>query len=313
VSTNRKPHAELLTTDFVRHLIATQFPEWAHLRVSTVERDGWDNMTFRLGTEMAIRLPSGPAYAQQVEKEQEWLPQLAPLLPLPIPTPLAKGHPSGEFPYSWSVYRWIEGDIAEPATIDDMTAFAEDVADFLLSLERIDAIGGPPPGQHSYFRGCSVTFDDPSRFHCTPGNWGVHDSLAKLDDHIDVALAAEVWDAARAVGAPERAVWAHGDVAPSNLLVRNGRLSAVIDWGCSAFGDPACDLSITWTFFSGDSRDAFRDRLSLDRDMWARGRAWAIWVPLYRLAGAVERAAPGEEAYWRRIVDAILSDHVQHG
>ncbi len=309
----RKPHADILTVSFVRRLVATQFPEWAGLPVTPVEVDGWDNTTFRLGTEMAVRLPSGPAYAAQVDKEQEWLPRLAPLLPLTIPIPLGKGGPSEEFPYPWSVYRWIDGDIAASSPIDDVSAFAEDVADFLLHLQGIDTIGGPPPGQHSYFRGCSVTFDDPSRFHLTPGNWGVLDSVAKLGDKIDGALVIEVWEAAVAAGAPERPVWVHGDVAPSNLLVQNGRLSAVIDWGCSAFGDSACDLGIAWTFFSGDSRDAFRNRLSFDGDAWARARGWAIWVPLYRLADAIDRSDPQGEAAWRRIIDEILQNHVRYG
>jgi aminoglycoside phosphotransferase (APT) family kinase protein len=309
----RKPHDDILTTAFVRGLVATQFPEWADIPVSPVEVDGWDNTTFRLGTEMAVRLPSGPAYAAQVSKEQEWLPRLAPLLPLPIPIPLAEGRPSEDFPYPWSVYRWIDGDIAQRALIDDVSVFAEDLADFLLTLQRIDTIGGPPPGQHSYFRGCSVTFDDPTRFYRTPGNWAVRDSVAKLGDEIDAALAIEVWEAALAAGEPDRPVWVHGDVASSNLLVLHGRLSAVIDWGCSAFGDPACDLGIAWTFFADDSREAFRDRLSLDRDTWARARGWQLWVPLYRLADLVDRLHPQEDAFWRRIINEILEDHVRYG
>lgn len=309
----RKQHADILTTDFVSELVATQFPEWADLSVSHVEFDGWDNTTFRLGTEFAVRLPSGPEYAAQVEKEQEWLPRLAPLVPLPIPIPLANGRPSKDFPYPWSVYRWIDGDIAARARIDELTAFAEELADFLVALQRIHTIGGPAPGQHSYFRGCSVTFADPSRFHRTPGNWAVRESIANLGGEVDAALAIEVWEAALAPGEADRPAWVHGDVAPSNLLVVNGRLSAVIDWGCSAFGDPACDLGIAWTFFSGDSREAFRERLSLDRETWSRARAWALWVPLYRLADLVDQPDPREGAYWRSIINEILQDHARCG
>lgn len=309
----RKPHGDTLTLEFVRRLVATQFPEWVDLPLRPVDVDGWDNTTFRLGDHMSVRLPSGPSYAAQVEKEQAWLPRLAPLVPLPIPVPLAKGAPSPEFPFPWSVYRWIEGDIAETARIDDMTEFAAAVAAFLVSLQSIDATGGPPPGQHSWFRGCSVTFDDPTRPYKTPGNWAVRDSIAGLGDSIHGALAAEVWASALAAGSPDKPVWVHGDIAASNLLVRHGRLSAVIDWGCSAVGDPACDLGIAWTFFSGESREAFRAALSLDEAAWARARGWALWKPLYMLAQTADRPDPEWAAHVRHVIDEILRDHTRSG
>ena len=305
----RKPHADILTVPFVRQLVATQFPQWADLPLRPLDR-GWDNTTFRLGDEMTVRLPSGPRYAPQVDKEQEWLPKLAPQLPLPIPVPVGKGTPTPEFPFPWSVRRWIEGEMAETTRIDDPSGFAAEVAAFLVALQSIDATGGPAPGQHSYFRGCSVTFDDPSQTPpATPGNWAVQDSIARLRDAVDGALATEVWEAGLAAGEPDSPVWVHGDVYPSNLLVRDGRLHAVIDWGCSAVGDPACDLGIAWAFFSGASREAFRANLSLDDAAWARGRAWALWVPLYRLADAIESRAGDEAAFYGHLIDEILEDH----
>lgn len=302
-----KPHAEHLDVPLVRRLLADQFPEWAGLPIRPVEFDGWDNTTFRLGDDMSVRLPSHAAYAAQVEKEQEWLPVLAPSLPLPIPTPLAKGEPTDGFPLPWSVYRWIDGEIAArgehaighpTAHIDDLTEFAAALGAFLVALQRIDATDGPPAGPHSFWRGGPLaTYDAETR-----------DAIASLDGKVDTVAATEVWDAALD-GAWEGApVWAHGDVAPTNLLVRDGRLSAVIDFGCSAVGDPACDLVSAWTFFSGPSREAFRAALPLDAATWARGRGWALWKASIVLARTVD-SDPERASSARRVVDEVLADH----
>lgn len=303
----RKPHAEL-----VRRLLAAQFPEWADLPIEPVEVDGWDNTTFRLGDRMSVRLPSGPRYAAQVDKEHEWLPWLAPLLPLPIPVPLAKGAPTSEFPLPWSVYQWIDGEIAQIARIDDLPGFAAACAAFLVALQRLDAVDGPPPGAHSYFRGCPLTLEDPQRPYNTPGNWGTREAIVILGDRIDARAATDVWDAALARPWSGPPVWVHGDIAPSNLLVRNGCLSGVIDFGCSAVGDPACDLVIAWTFFSGESREAFRAGLPLDDATWARGRAWALWKAVYVLARTID-TDPEEAADARRVLDEVLADHASTG
>ncbi|PLU75165.1 aminoglycoside phosphotransferase, partial [Sinorhizobium medicae] len=130
-----------------RRLIATQFPQWADLPVRPVEFGGWDNRTFRLGKHMTVRLPSAAHYALQVEKEQEWLPRLAPSLPLPVPVPLAMGRPGEGYPWHWSVYEWRHGEIATRAQIADLSRFATTIGEFLAALQRIDAQGGPPPGQ----------------------------------------------------------------------------------------------------------------------------------------------------------------------
>ena len=139
-----------------RRLVDRQFPQWADLPVRPVEIDGWDNRTFRLGSELTVRLPSGEWYAKQVEKEQRWLPMLAPRLPLPIPTPVAQGEPDADYPYPWSVYRWLNGDLASRAPIADLTEFAAALAGFLTALGRIDATGGPAPGRHNFFRGAPL-------------------------------------------------------------------------------------------------------------------------------------------------------------
>jgi aminoglycoside phosphotransferase (APT) family kinase protein len=285
----------------VGRLIADQFPQWAHLAVRPVAFDGWDNRTFRLGDEMAVRLPSAERYRLQVEKEQAWLPKLAPHLPLAVPTPLALGRPADAYPWPWSIYHWIDGEIATRARIDDPRSFATAVAGFLVALQGIDAAGGPPPGPHNFYRGGPLTvYDGETRR-----------AIAALEGIIDTRQALEVWEAGLAATWHGSPVWVHGDVSPGNLLVADGQLSAVIDFGCCGVGDPACDLTITWTFFSGDSRAAFRKALPLDRATWARSRGWALWKALITLAGHIETdPTQAEEA--QRVICDVLNDHLLH-
>ncbi len=286
-----------IDADLVRRLIDTQFPQWRHLPVSPVASGGWDNRTFHLGDEMTVRLPSAAAYALQVEKEHRWLPRLAPLLPLPIPVPLAIGEPAEGYPWHWSVYRWIEGKTAKIADIADIRQYATDLADFLVALRRIDPTGGPAPGQHNFFRGGSLSvYDNQTR-----------EALQALQGQVDTEAATTVWDAALAAKWHGPPVWFHGDVAWGNLLVENRRLSAVIDFGTSGIGDPSCDLAITWTFFQGESREAFRDRIDVDDATWARGRGWTLWKALITVAGHDANQAEAEGS--RRVIDDVLADH----
>src|SRR5688572_1175972 len=146
-----------ITPELVSRLVAAQFPQWAHRPVTRVELDGWDNTTFRLGEDLAVRLPSADAYVQQVDKEHRWLPVLAPRLPLPVPRPLAKGSPGSGFPRPWSVYRWLAGEHTTTDRVADLDRFARDLADFLAALYRIDPASGPEPGEHNFFRGGPLT------------------------------------------------------------------------------------------------------------------------------------------------------------
>lgn len=139
-----------------RAMVAEQFPHWGHLPVQPVAHGGNDNRTFRLGTELVIRMPTAAGYASAVAKEQRWLPRLAPCLPLPIPTPVALGQPSATYPYAWSVYRWLDGQPASVAPVSDPLDLAVRLGDFLNALRRIDASGGPAAGEHSFFRGASL-------------------------------------------------------------------------------------------------------------------------------------------------------------
>jgi len=283
----------------VSRLVAAQFPQWAGLPVTPVDADGWDNATFRLGEGMLVRLPSAAEYVPGVRKEQRWLPVLAGQLPLPIPELLAAGGPACGFPRPWSVYRWIDGTPVSGRTVPDLPQFAADLAGFLAALYRIDAAGGPPPGPHNFFRGGPLAVYDGE----------TQQALGALQGHIDVVLAAEVWQAALQATWPGRPVWFHGDAQPGNLLAKRGRLCAVIDFGTCGVGDPACDTTIAWTFLSGESSRVFKERLPVDAATWVRGRGWAIWKAMKVLVGALDHD-PQDAAFTTRVIDKILADHL---
>jgi len=288
-----------ITPDLVSRLIAEQFPQWAGLPVRPVAADGWDNATFRLGEAMSVRLRSAESYSEQVDKERRWLHVLAPQLPLPIPEQLAAGVPGCGFPRPWSVNRWLDGAPATTGNVGDLPQFAADLAGFLAALYRVDPAGGPPPGTHNFHRGGPVAvYDDQTRA-----------ALAALRGHIDTGLAAQVWQAALSAPGDGPAVWFHGDAQPGNLLVRDGRLGAVIDFGTAGVGDPACDATIAWTFFAGESRRVFKDRMPFDAATWARGRGWAIWKAMIVLVEELP-ADPAGAAYTSGVIDAILADHL---
>lgn len=292
----------------VRRLVAAQFPRWADLPVRRVEVDGVDNRTFRLGDELSVRLPSGYAYRLQVTKEQRWLPVLAPQLPRPVPEPVGSGVPGCGYLYRWSVNRWLPGDTAVPARIVDLTRFATDVAGFLVALRALDPTDGPVPGPHNFARGGPVTtYAD--------------EALAAVDTlrgEVDRDACLRTWDAAAAATGWDRdPVWVHGDVGSGNLLVRDGRLSAVIDFGGLAVGDPACDLVLAWTLLDDPARVAWRKANGLDDATWARARGWALWKALITLVGQLDPAAAETDAAnatdrtaaSRQLIGAVLADH----
>ncbi|MFD7155239.1 aminoglycoside phosphotransferase family protein [Kribbella sp. NPDC059898] len=283
----------------VRRLVAEQFPRWAELAVRPVADGGWDNRTFHLGTDLIVRLPSAAEYAQAVEKEHRWLPVLAPLLPLPIPVPLALGEPTAEYPYPWSIYQWIDGLTASADRIADPVRFALDLAGFLVALQSVDAGDGPQPGIHNWYRGGTLrTYDKNTQAALA------EDELA---GQVDVELAREIW--ANSLDAPWDQVdrWFHGDIAEGNLLLNDGQLSAVIDFGTCGVGDPACDLAIAWTLLSADGRQAFRDRLAVDDPTWARGRGWALWKALATYRSTYDD--PKEAAPAKQVLDEIFTEY----
>ena len=288
-----------INTDLVRRLIDRQFPQWQRYPIQKIAPGGWDNRSFRLGSDLTVRLPSHSTYVAQVAKEQRWLPQLASRLAMAIPMPVAMGLPSDDYPWPWSVYRWIDGETARVAPIANLPRFATDLANFLKTLQAIDAAEGPLPGSHNFYRG-----GDLHVYHNE-----THNAIQSLNTCIDQAAATAVWQAALHKPFSDRPVWVHGDIASTNLLVQDSRLSAVIDFGCLGIGDPACDLTIAWTFFSGPSREAFRRHLEADAGTWARARGWAIWKALITMADARTDVPKRQEA--QRVFNEVITEFAQ--
>ena len=257
-----------------RRLVREQFPRWRDLPVRPVDADGWDNRTFRLGEELSIRLPSGPGYAPQVRKEIADLPRIAAGVSLPVPEIVGIGAPDTGYPFEWTVRRWIDGIPLAEASGVDSRRLALDVAAFLRELAAVDPSGGPAPGPHSAGRGGPVAQWDRE----------VVDALNRLegraDGPVDAPAARRVWNAALGADDSGPTRWFHGDVAVRNLLTTDGRLSAVIDFGCAGVGDTACDLVFGWNVLEHDARDAFRRALDVDDAAWARGAGWALWKAL---------------------------------
>lgn len=297
-----RPGEVPIDADLVRRLVAGRFPQWADLPIRPVKLSGWDNATYRLGEDMSVRLPRLPRWIGQVEREQRWLPWLGPRLPLPVPVPLAQGEPAEGYPFPWSVYRWLDGENAVPENLGDPVQAARDLAGFIGTLQSLDATGGPVPESSNGFRG--VALDDERDSPVVASR--VHAMISAVDGLVDTGGVTAVWEAALAAppwdGPP---VWVHGDPAPHNLLARDGRLSAVIDFGTLAVGDPATDLIAAWSVLPAGARDVYRDVLRVDDATWARGRGWAL--PSL-LPSAEELRDPVRAGAARRRIGELVAD-----
>jgi len=254
-----KMHVDEMEIDeaLVRRLLAAQFPHWAELSLRRIEPAGTVNAIFRLGDEYSVRLARRAGPTTPGSREFMWLPKLAPMLPLETSVPIAQGHPNSEYPWFWEIHTWVEGETVPIEEIDSIQA-ARDLAAFVGALQKINSSGGPPG------RGIPLAQrDEDFRY------W-----LARFDG--DSAVSA-VWESALAAppwnGPP---VWHHGDLDARNWLVRNKRITGVIDWGEMGIGDPACDVMVAWKLHSPAARDAFREYLPTDDDTWARARGWVV-------------------------------------
>ncbi|HKD34995.1 MAG TPA: aminoglycoside phosphotransferase family protein [Gaiellaceae bacterium] len=271
-----KMHPDELEIDvaLVRRLVAAQFPDWAELPLEPVFPRGTDNRLFRLGAELVVRLPCREGTVKTLEKERDWLPWLAPHLPLDVPVPLAVGSPADGYPWTWSVYTWLEGESAISSPLEDPDAAATDLAAFIKALEGIDVPATRAPAKGTS-RGAPVAGLDAS----------VRESIAGLGREIEVARVTAVWEAALEASVWEQPpVWVHGDLDARNLLVRRGRIAAVVDFGCLGIGDPACDVAVAWKLFPPEARGRFREALSIDDATWARARGWIVYQSLGALA-----------------------------
>jgi aminoglycoside phosphotransferase (APT) family kinase protein len=291
-----KMHSDEADIDesIVSRLIAAQFPQWTDLPVEPVDSAGTDNAMFRLGEDMAVRLPRIDWAAGNVEREQQWLPRLAPLLPIAIPVPLGKGKPAEGYPWNWSIVRWLSGENPIVDSIADPDLLAEDLAEFVIALRRIDPTDGPPAD-----RGVPLKMRDaPTRA-----------AIEQLHGIIDTAAATAVWEAALQI--PEwfgSGAWIHGDLSPGNVLITRGRLSAVIDFGGMGVGDPTVDLIVAWNLLPTAARNIFRAALRVDDATWRRGRGWALSIALIQLPYYQEtnRVLSANSRY---VIREVLADH----
>jgi aminoglycoside phosphotransferase (APT) family kinase protein len=294
-----KMHADQIDIDvrLVRALLSQQAPHWADLPIDPVTSTGTDNALFRLGDRMVVRVPLRPSASWQIERERSWLPVLAPRLPLEVPVPLFGGARSEAYPWSWSVYPWLDGEDATVARVD-LPRAAHDLAAFILALQAIDATGGPPPGAENFGRGAPLeTRDEYTRR-----------AIYGARHLVDVDAVTAAWE--RALDAPawdRPPVWIHGDIAAGNLVVREGQLCGVIDWGGLAVGDPACDLIVAWELLDAESRDVLRTELWVDRATWDRGRGWALSTALLALP-YYEHTNPFMADQAQRKIAAVLDE-----
>ena len=279
-----------VNASLVARLLAEQFPKWAGAPVQVVAASGTDNVTFRVGDELAVRLPRTESRQGQVEKDLAWMPRLSPQLPLAVPEPLALGAPGEGYPFTWGVYRWLEGEPFQLDRIPDPVAAAHELAEFVRCLQTVDTTGAPVPPDDPFCRGTPLA----------PRDGLFREALDELRDEFDTELVLAAWEASMAADTwdgPPR--WIHGDLMPGNVLVRDGRLAAVIDFATAWAADPAGDLLAAWYLFEGDSRRSFRVAMDVDQDTWARARGWVlslevIAIPYYRTRNpaAVRDAQP---------------------
>lgn len=280
----------------VSRLIRRQFPRWADLPIAKVASPGTENAIYRLGDDMAVRLPRQSLFAETVDTEFRWLPRLAPLLPLDIPVPLARGVPDDEYPVQWSVHRWLDGESLTDQPDVDPFNVAERLGRFVAALWRIDTTDAPLSAR--------------ARTVSTDANEKVYRVIRELgaDGTVDPKLATAIWeDALAAPGWDGPPVWIHGDLFSMNMLARERRLTAIIDFSLVGLGDPACDMLPAWTLLTAPTREVFRAASGVDSATWTRGRGWGLRAGLgavivYRGVNPV-LAAAGQHAITETLAD----------
>ncbi len=294
--TTKKLHADEVDTSvsLVIDLLTEQFPRWSNHPIQPLSASGTDNKLFKLGDELVVRLPRIDWAIDQIKKDQEWLPKFAPHFPLQIPEQLVIGEPTADYPFQWSVYRWITGHTADVDSVPNPDQTAEDLARFITTLRAINTAGAPTDG----YRGQPVRLRDET----------TRRAIGEVSHLIDPAQALTVWEqtleAADHDGPP---TWFHGDLMPGNVLFEDGRLKAIIDWGVLGAGDPAVDLIVAWFMLPTHSRALFKSAMGVGEDEWLRGRGWALsigagYIPYYR-----HTTLPGV-AFCQRALPEILND-----
>ncbi|MCZ1007485.1 aminoglycoside phosphotransferase family protein [Streptomyces lydicus] len=291
------PGQHPLDDDLVRQLIAGQFPQWAGRAVERFPSGGTVNAMYRLGEDMVVRLPLVKGGAQDITLERQWLPRLASRLPTAIPEVLGAGEPAEGYPWPWSVYRWREGENPEAGALSEPQPLAEDLAGFVMAMRSITL----PRAPRAHRGGPLASLDASTRA-------AIGELRGIPQEGIDCDAAAAVWeDAMRTPDWEGPPVWLHADLMPGNLLVNDGRLTSVIDFGCTGLGDAACDLFPAWNLLPADAREVFRRALGVYDATWHRGRARTlsqalIALPYYRTTN------PAMAHNARHVIQAVLEE-----
>lgn len=279
--------------ELVLRLVAGRFPQWDGLEVAEIPSSGTVNAMYRLGDSLTVRLPRIEGGVSDIEKESDWLPRLAPLLPVRIPQPVGLGKPAEGYPWPWSVQEWIEGSIAVAGSVREPVGLAEDLAGFVRAFRAIELPGGP-----AAYRGGPLELEDEE----------TRAALRLLEGSIDTATALAAWESALAATPAAGSCWVHGDLMPSNLLVtEDGRLAAVIDFATAGVGDPACDLIPAWNLLPATARVVYREALGVDDDAWNRGRGRALSMALIQLP-YYRDTNKGIAANAQHVIDEVLTD-----
>jgi aminoglycoside phosphotransferase (APT) family kinase protein len=291
----KKLHVDELHIDvsLVNQLLKEQFPQWVNLNLELIHPAGTDNVMYRLGSDKVVRLPRTKRSAISLEKEHRWLSKLAPCLPIKIPMILGEGRPSDNYPLPWLICSFLEGQNLMEGNSLDYSQAAVDLGNFVAAMQKIDAKGGPKcrRGQPLAMR-----------------NQEMQESIPLMSDLYDTTLLTSVWE--RALKEPtweEDPVWIHGDLHAGNLLVENGRVTAVVDFGLAGIGDPASDLMLAWTLLTQETRLIFRSIVKPEEATWKRGRAWAFTLGVVAYPYYCN-SNPTFAKLAKRAIDEVLSE-----
>jgi len=291
----KKLHVDELHIDasIVKQLLQEQFPAWADLQLELIYPVGTDNVMYRLGNDKVVRLPRTEESAASLEKEHQWLSKLAPHLPIKVPVILGEGNPSSDYPLPWLVCNFLEGKNLMEGNSLDYNQAAVDLGNFVAAMQKVNAKGGPKcrRGQPLAMR-----------------NQEMQESIPLMSDLYDTSLLTDIWKRALKESVWKKGpVWIHGDLHAGNLLAKNDRITAVVDFGLAGIGDPASDMMLAWTLLTPETRPIFRSIVQPDEATWKRGRAWAFTLgivayPYYR------NSNPTFAKLAKRAIDEVLSE-----
>lgn len=293
-SCSNAPAAEVeLSPSVVRALLEEQHPDLAGQPLEFFS-SGWDNEHYRLGEDLLVRLPRRRVAAPLIEHEQRWLPELGPLLPVRVPTPIRVGRPGAGFPWAWSVVPLLPGRDALHHPPADRSRVVDQLSHFLIALHQ----PAPPEAPFNPVRGVPLA----ARDERTTAALGRAESILPDTDRL-----AERWsDALAASSYPGPPLWLHGDLHPGNVLCLGGPITGILDWGDVTAGDPSCDYWVAWGLLDRDERSAFRARLAIDDAAWLRSMGWAISIGLALITMTDDQ--PAYNRLGHRAISAVLAE-----